>query len=332
MAGPAVAPVADTASAASPWAGGSTPAHGRPVPQHRLPAVPPRTRGPVATPLPAQSPSRSGATPAAGPKPHRVVQLLWHHERAHPRALRHDDWQPLIKSISEQEVDEALESEAQSAQAAERHRVIAEVLSHAPVMMVEDIQSLFVRSARADRKRIPPLVLVGGMLALAPAPHAQLAATLALMKPAAEAEDSLLQSALLDAERMLDSTGRDPLRCRRQLAALHAAYSQQERVLSLDSLKRHATQLTRSAGDALQLHVLNAMHTRAELHCYGNSDGRRPPAMVYLPAGATDQLPVVDEMEIHLLAAIHLRQEETCAQPLALQALAIGRVMHIPRL
>lgn len=195
-------------------------------------------------------------------------------------------------------------------------RTLAEAEGIAPAALPKRL-----REALLEPTRDPPLVVIAGRLALGFDPVAHLEATVAVAQTLAKTSKQLAE-ALAQAEEAQPSLPRAPGLAEPLRHRIEEAWRRTNRAFPPTFLEETVERSLLEGRDFRAVKVLGGTFVRAELHTPETAL-----TVVYVPDGATPQLPLFATFAARLLATVVPSQDAGEVAPLALRAHAIGRVL-----
>jgi hypothetical protein len=285
---------------------------------------------PAPAPPPPPAPAPAPAPAARAEAARDVLLLVWLDRKSVPRIVRKPAWQRILDALEDEPLDpqgdDAVLSDV-SAETEERAQVLA-VLDRAAAI---DRQGLYDALARAAGKRAglsPPIELVEGDLALPFDDIATLEAMVSTVTPLAGGDEAL-SGALATATDFLRTSGvkAAPAVARALTARIREVLRQAGRAVPADEVDAQLERALLEERRYQKRRVLGGSHLRALLFM---DAPERPPVICYLPEALAEDLPMAARFRARILAEVHLAVDEQEAQPVALRASALGRVVRLP--
>ncbi|WP_437592919.1 DUF2169 family type VI secretion system accessory protein [Sorangium sp. So ce1000] len=256
-----------------------------------------------------------------------ALTLVWFDRKSVPRIVRKPAWQRLLDAMEAEPLDPETDDPALSDEPAEieDRAQVFEILDRAAAADVAGVHGALARAAGKRGMPVPPLELVEGELSLSFDEVETLKALVSTATPLATGDDALA-AALGAAEKFLATPGVSTApavaealcgRIREALAhgkkgRVELANEQVERAL----LEQRHYQTRK---------VLGGPHLRGLLRVTGETQ----PLVIYLPASIAEALPLSARFRARVIAAVHPAMDEREAEPVALQAAALGRVVQV---
>lgn len=271
-------------------------------------------------------PESGPALEPSAPCRKEAIELVWFDPAAAARVRKCAAWQEIIDGIENRPADMELDAVDPAADpaAVEARREIFELLACGTPLAPDWLPGAAQSGVRADGKFVSPLVLARGEIELGLDVRQALEITVALTEARAAGGAEDLPPVLAEARALL-AAGCVP----ESLAAAllrrldKAAGAGPERPEAAHASLRQELLLQRRA--FARREVLGESHLRALLRSPGTAGG----VPVYLPEAATKRLPLLGCFAARLLAELHPRQEDGEAEPHALRALALARVVTV---
>jgi hypothetical protein len=291
------------------------------------PPVEPRsdpTPVPQAAPAPAPAPRRPPVA-ALDATAQPALQLLWLDPAALVRLRAHPEYRALLDAAAERAPDAEVRSYARTSAAGnvDGYRDVLTVLAGARPRAPSELGAAIDGAIRDGNKLIPPLVVVGGELAIAFDERAELGATADVAAAICPGHDDVAQ-AVAAARTYLESTSLGV-----------------PRVTSvLGGRIRDAVLAAQSDTDALELQhqiertlVTGRSYRRRTLFGGTYLAGTLRPSSatatmtVYVRDTASGELPLLEHFAARILAELHPSQEPEPASLLALRIVAVARLL-----
>ncbi|MDI3284685.1 DUF2169 domain-containing protein [Polyangium sp. 15x6] len=338
-------PAPSPASAPSPWASGvpQTPAPDAPgtAPHARAsePIVAARkTIGEVV--VEGASPTSPAPSAAAAPgfavapsanggmSPSDALLLVWLDRKTMPRVVRKRAWQEILDEREEEPIDPEFDDPAlfkDPAEMEDRAEAHA-ILGRAAAVSFEGLLDAAMRAAKKAHA-IPPLEVCEGELSLPFDPIEALKTTAATARPFAAGKEAL-SAAIQEAEGFIGSPGYQnaPGLAERFTRNIREAYALGAHGLGGDDLDVLVARALCEGRHYQRRRVLGGNHLRALLR----APGERHPLVVYLPAVIADDLPLFGQFPARILGEVHFAVDPEEKLPIALRAVALGRVVRMP--
>ena len=292
--------------------------------------------------MPAPAPSRPAATPAplaiVRSTPAReldAVDLLFFDAASLPRVRRVPAWKPLLAALD----DKPLDAEEDDAQAVpepsviEDRREILEILVHGEPSDGAALDEALTRGVREDGRFLPPIVLLGGELATPFDEIETLRATVTTVTPLAGNDESL-RASLAVARDFLAMPGlsSSPAVADGLTARVREAFNQGKRAVAPGYLDAQTERALVEQRFYQHRKVLGGRRQRALLHVFdGGSSVKATPFVTYLPEAVADRLPVSPRFKVRVVARVHLPLDQYEQGSLALEVLALARLVTPPR-
>jgi hypothetical protein len=271
---------------------------------------------------------RGGADSPQSVRDHTLLhrsahQLLWFHPRA-LRRLRREPWYAeLYRTLAEAEPDAELDSlvDDDDPAAAEEHREMHQVLTHARLLAGSELTAAFRSSCRSDGKFVPAVAVLAGYLVPLLDERASLRMTLDVIK-AADFKSEALHEAAARAEAMLELQALAPAAAARHHDDLLRALGKTNRsTAARRELEAQAQELAVAARAYRRCQLFGGEHLVVTFEAAGSSG----PVPAYLPSAVASLLPLRPRLEARVVAEIHMRQDEREHDPLCLRVLALAR-------
>lgn len=337
------------ASAWAPPAQGSSPPPGPPpapppgigAPPKRAPTHPPSAPAAVLSPamFAAASVAVHTSAPPAAPAPAPSVeseanratstamsrsehtQLLWHDRTAMERVRAH--FEELVDELEFVEPDPKRDLLVEDPAAAKDHHHCLGILSRGNAGGAHGLQEAFAEAGR-EGAFVAPIALVEGELRPSFDEVKELELLVALLTPLTRGDDKL-RTELDEVSKLFDNpiglrVGDTAERIGRELRTL---FSSKHRA-AVDGLEGKIERLLLEDRAFATRSVLGADHVRATLKCPDDD----APVVVYLPEEVAAALPLFPSFRARLLGEVHPQQDAIESQPLALLAVALGRLVR----
>lgn len=309
----------------SPWAAGAPqPGSGAAGMIPHAPAAP-QTIGAMFAGTGGAADASASFAPAAARRD--ALTLVWFDRKSVPRIVRKPAWQRLLDAMEDEPLDPEADDPALSDEPAEieDRAQVFEILDRGAATDVAGVHGALARAAGKRGMPLPPLELVEGELSLSFDEVETLKALVSTATPLATGDDALA-AALETAERFLATPGVSTA------PAVAAALCGRIRE-ALANGKRGRVELASEQVERALLEqrhyqkrkVLGGPHLRALLHVAGETQ----PLVIYLPASIAEALPLSARFRARAIAAVHPAMDEREAEPVALQAVALGRVVQV---
>ena len=276
-------------------------------------AAPPTPPGYVTPPAERGTPL-SATQPAAQAIPSQLVELLWHDPTAPERARRQPPWSDLLAGTP-------------TATATDQRHAALTLLVRGPVHAVETLQQAVADAV--DERGIfePPLTLLTGTLQMELDELARLGATVALAAAQKTASKELADS-VEAARELLASPWRDE--CGDELArglceAVRAAFLRVAKLPDPAGIDERVGRALLERRRFRSLSILGSEHLGGQLSLAAS----QLPIPTYLPVASAPRLPLLPSLPVRLLARVHLQQDQREMHPLALEVLALGRLVQL---
>ncbi|WP_437490198.1 DUF2169 domain-containing protein [Sorangium sp. So ce1014] len=285
----------------------------------------PRTIGALLAGAGAAADASAAIAPAATQRD--ALALVWFDRKSVPRIVRKPAWQRLLDAMEAEPLDPEADDPALSDEPAEieDRAQIFEILDRGAAINVEGVHAAFARAGGKRGTPVPPLELVEGELSLSFDEVEALKALISTATPLA-AGDEALATALGVAEKFLGTPGvssapavAEALCGRIREALAHGKKGRAE--LANEQVERALLEQRHYQ----KRRVLGGPHLRALLHV----TGEKQPLVIYLPASIAEDLPLAARFRARVIAAVHPAIDEREAEPAALQAAALGRVVQV---
>ncbi|TKD09994.1 DUF2169 family type VI secretion system accessory protein [Polyangium fumosum] len=339
-------PALSPAPAPSPWASGvpQTPAPDAPgtAPHARAPepiVAARKTIGEVVVEgaLPTSPAPSAAAAPGfavapsanGGMSPSDALLLVWLDRKTMPRVVRKRAWQEILDAREEEPIDPEFDDPAlfkDPAEMEDRAEAHA-ILGRAAAVSFEGLLDAAMRAAKKAHA-IPPLEVCEGELSLPFDPIEALKTTAATARPFAAGKEAL-SAAIEEAEGFIGSPGYQnaPGLAERFTRSIREAYALSAHGLGGDDLDVLVARALCEGRHYQRRRVLGGNHLRALLR----APGERHPLVVYLPGAIADDLPLFGQFPARLLGEVHFAVDPEEKLPIALRAVALGRVVRLPQ-
>lgn len=246
-----------------------------------------------------------------------LLRLAWLDPSVGKKLRRRRDWREIVDALETQSTDVELDAAMRDEHPlGDDARAAFEVLAAAEPRAAGELTTLLREAVRPDGKLLPPLVMVGGNLAMPFDPTARLAMTCAVLAPLAATQPPL--SARLESARALVAASvaeagvagllRELLEtARNQLPNLPQGHY--ENAIESELQKQRAYQAREVLGDRFIRGLLSG----------------HQPIPCYLPHGAARELPLAVQITVRMIAEILPRQDEAEPAPICLRVLGLAR-------
>lgn len=309
----------------SPWAAGA-PQPGSSA-MGMIPHAPaaPQTIGAMLAGTGAAADASAAFAPAAAQRD--ALTLVWFDRKSVPRIVRKPAWQRLLDAMEAEPLDPEADDPALSDEPAEieDRAQVFEILDRGAAADVAGVHGALARAAGKRGMPVPPLELVEGELSLSFDEVETLKALVSTATPLATGDDALA-AALGAAEKFLATPGVSAAPavaealCGRIREAL--AHGKKGRVeLANEQVERALLEQRHYQ----KRKVLGGPHLRGLLRVAGETQ----PLVIYLPSSVAETLPLSARFRARVIAAVHPAMDEREAEPVALQAAALGRVVQV---
>ncbi|MDI1484039.1 DUF2169 domain-containing protein [Polyangium sp. y55x31] len=272
----------------------------------------------------AVAPSANG-----GMSPSDALLLVWLDRKTMPRVVRKRAWQEILDAREEEPIDPEFDDPALFKDPAEMEdRAEAHViLGRAAAVSFEGLLDAAMRAAKKAHA-IPPLEVCEGELSLPFDPIEALKTTAATARPFAAGKEAL-SAAVQEAEGFIGSPGYQnaPGLAERFTRNIREAYALSAHGLGGDDLDVLVARALCEGRHYQRRRVLGGNHLRALLR----APGERHPLVVYLPAAIADDLPLFGQFPARVLGEVHFAVDPEEKLPIALRAVALGRVVRLPQ-
>lgn len=313
-------PMMSHATAAGPW----TAAPSTPLVEEPRQTV--GSRMSASAPPPAvMKPVEPVAMPAAPMAPKDSMTLVWFAQETVPRIVRKPAWRSILDGLEDEPIDPEADDPALSdaPSAIEDRAQVFEVLAHGPTTSVRGVEAALAGAASKRRMPVPPLELVEGELALSFDPIERLKAMVSTATPLSAGDDAL-SNALASAEKFLGTAGVS------SAPAVADTLSQKIRDALGQGKKGRAELVDEQVERALleerhylKRKLLGGSHLRGLLHIPGEEHA----LVTYLNDSVAQDLPLAARFRARMIAAVHPVVDEREAAAVALQAVALGRMV-----
>ncbi|MDC3956944.1 DUF2169 domain-containing protein [Polyangium jinanense] len=273
---------------------------------------------------------RKGAAWATSHSMHEPVKLLWFDEKNLPRISKHPEWQVLLAEI-ELEKLEALAAEDEIPEEDEPpqekgRRDISAILAGGRALEPSELERCFAHAVGPRGQFLPPLVLVAGELVLLFDELEALKATVTMASPSAAGDKKLRETldavsdvlktpGLCSASGLTEGLGR-------QVEEAFAPSAQRQRLPS-DWLSTGRTRLLLSGRHYQRRLLRGGGWVRGHIRLNGGSV-----VTTYLPDALANELPLLQTMQVRLIAELDGPQEMGESGKVALFAIAGGLVIR----
>ncbi|WP_437977947.1 DUF2169 domain-containing protein [Sorangium sp. So ce295] len=267
------------------------------------------------------------ASAALAPAQRDTLVLVWFDRKSVPRIVRKPAWQRLLDAMEAEPLDPEADDPALSDEPAEieDRAQVFEILDRGAAAGVAGVHGALARAAGKRGMPVPPLELVEGELSLSFDEVETLKALVSTATPLATGDDALA-AALGAAEKFLATPGVTTA------PAVAEALCGKIRE-ALGHGKRGRVELANEQVERALLEqrhyqkrkVLGGPHLRGLLRVAGETQ----PLVIYLPASIAEALPLSARFRARVIAAVHPAMDEREAEPVALQAAALGRVVQV---
>ncbi|WP_441287327.1 DUF2169 family type VI secretion system accessory protein [Sorangium sp. KYC3313] len=309
----------------SPWAAGAPQPGSSAV--GMIPHAPaaPQTIGAMLAGTGAAADASAAFAPAAAQRD--ALTLVWFDRKSVPRIVRKPAWQRLLDAMEDEPIDPEADDPALSDEPTEieDRAQVFEILDRGAATDVAGVHGALARAAGKRGMPVPPLELVEGELSLSFDEVETLKALVSTATPLAAGDDALA-AALGAAEKFLATPGVSTA------PAVAEALCGKIRE-ALGHGKRGRVELANEQVERALLEqrhyqkrkVLGGPHLRGLLRVAGETQ----PLVIYLPASLAEALPLSARFRARVIAAVHPAMDEREAEPVALQAAALGRVVQV---
>jgi hypothetical protein len=261
-----------------------------------------------------------------------VLDLIWFDRASLPRARKHREWQPILDALAEAPHDPDIDAPDldPSPVKGEERRQVFEILVQAPPSDAPALRAALKGGVRADRKFVPPLVLLSGALSFLFEPAEKLGALASALAPLAGDDDSL-KAAAASAERTAALPNVLPAALEELAARLGEAYGQGKRTIPLSTVQAQVVESLIDRRRYLRRSVFGGRHLVARLTLpseegAGREGGGEPSAFpVYLPEDVAEALPLVPSFSTRIIVEAHLSPDPREQHPVGLRAVALAR-------
>jgi hypothetical protein len=271
-------------------------------------------------------------------RPREILKLIWSESVCVPRLRRITAFRRIITELDlsppEDPGAEALLDE-ESPEVQDRRRV-HEVLARGAALDGAGLRQVFDDTLFGKARFEPPLVLVVGELELPFDEVETLKATMTALAPLS-AVDKKLKEALDAASELLKAPSLQASGgiARGALERLREAFAQARHGLPPDYVDASTERILLQERRYQKRPVFGQSSIRGLLHvaeATQGASGSKPagsavPIPTYLPESLTSSLPMFRRFKVRLLAEADLREDQYEVCPMALRALALGRVM-----
>ncbi|CAN92863.1 hypothetical protein sce2704 [Sorangium cellulosum So ce56] len=264
---------------------------------------------------------------ALAPAQRDALTLVWFDRKSVPRIVRKPAWQRLLDAMEAEPIDPEVDDPALSDEPAEieDRAQVFEILDRGAAADVAGVHGALARAAGKRGMPVPPLELVEGELSLSFDEVETLKALVSTATPLATGDDALA-AALGAAEKFLATPGVSTA------PAVAEALCGKIRE-ALGHGKKGRVELANEQVERALLEqrhyqkrkVLGGPHLRGLLRVTGETQ----PLVIYLPASIAEALPLAARFRARVIAAVHPAMDEREAEPVALQAAALGRVVQV---
>ena len=277
------------------------------------------------------------STPATStPKPagrlaREMVDLLWYEPEAVPALRRTEKWKSLLEELEppkkkptfdDDDPFELTEPEPEAPEIKEKRDVFG-VLVRALPTDAEELPHEMSEAVQDDGTFVPPLVLVSGELFFPFDELETLKATVTAVTPLV-AGDKRLKDTLDVVNELLQTPwlGSSTTVAENLTARVKEAFSAGNRMLPASYLDQHTERMLLEQRHFQKRTVFGDLRLRTLL------TPERSSAQVptYLPEPLTKQLPMFQRFRARLLCEVHMQQDQYESHPVALRAVALGRV------
>ena len=266
--------------------------------------------------------------PAAEEASHDVLALVWIDRKQVPRIVRKPAWRRLLDALDEEPVDPEADDPLLTDEPAEMEdRVqVAAILDAGAAIDVEGLRASLAASARKRGKVVPPLELCDGDLVMVFDEIETLKAMVSTTTMLADGDEALSR-AVANAEKFLASPGAASATAVAEglTVRIREAFSQGKRAVTLESMNAQVERALLEQRYYQKRRVLGGSRLRALLQMPGEG----APQVVYLPVEVAEDLPLAARLRVRLIVALHLAVDERDSEKVALEAVAIGRVVDL---
>ncbi|UQA56566.1 DUF2169 family type VI secretion system accessory protein [Polyangium aurulentum] len=302
-----------------------------PPPPPTLSPPPPPTMSPP--PPPTISPATISPTTIDPPRSRlaegEALSLLWYARESVQRIRRVHAWRAILDEAEGLPADPDLD-DPEPAEAENRRHLAAILSRHAP-SSPEALGEVLARGVRASTLA-PTLALVGGDLVF-PLDEAGLLKALVLVSTPLAAEDERLRAAVRAASEFAAMPGASSARAVAEGlgARIKEALRGARRGASIEPLEVQAERVALEGRAYQKRMLLGGAHLRALLVPELASNAAQVGVPVYLPERLAAELPIYSRFRARILAEVHPPVDAGEMQPVALRAVAVGRIVTVGR-
>lgn len=324
--GPGLSSIAAPVSE-SPWAAGpSAPGAGT------ISAVTAENTRSVPIPPPSRPLISAAMAPRVAPtREPPAVDLLFFDARSLPRMRLVPAWKKLVAALDERPLDaeEDDPSAVKDPEAIEDRREIMEILVRAEPGDAAAIDELMGRAVREDGRLFGPLVLLAGELSTPFDEIEALRATVTVVTPLA-GSDEQLRASLEIARGFLGMPGLSsaPAVAEGLTARVRDAFNQGKRTVQPGYLDVQTERALVEQRCYQHRKVLGGRRQRALFHF---TPAGAAPMVTYLPDAVAERLPISARFKVRMIARVHVSLDDYEQGPLALETLALARLVTLPR-
>jgi hypothetical protein len=250
---------------------------------------------------------------------------VWFDRTCVPRIVRKPAWRTLVDEMEAEPLDPEANDPALSDDPAEieDRAQVFHVLERGAAVGVDGVNAALARATERGAA-LAPLELVDGELRLSFDPIETLRAQVSNATPLAQGDDALT-AALAAAQTFLNT----------QDAASAPSVAEGLAAKVRDALAKKKgrsefvnEQVERALVEQrhyLKRKVLGGPQLRGLLHVMGETRS----LVVYVPASIADELPLATRFRARVITAVHPAVDEQETEPVALHAVALGRLVHV---
>jgi hypothetical protein len=283
---------------------------------------------PRLSPSEVAPPSVSGSSLS----PRALVELVWYDPTRIGAVRKVPAWEPLL---AKQPALAALTStppplkdpdaESDAAEKAQRERAdIQLVLGRATP--TTNVEAALFDAAAEDGSLVAPLVVTAGELELGLDEVKMLEAMIGAAAAFAPGDKKLKEVVDLASEMMKTPLGASPVVAGGLVASVRDAWTRSSRLLPPDYLDVNTRRLLLEQRSYQTRGLWGDSYIRGVLFSPSNSGAGSVPT--YLPAAIAKQLPLFARFPVRIVAEIFPQQDQLEASPVALRAVALGRVVQ----
>ena len=272
------------------------------------------------------------AAPARDPD---ALDLLFFDADSLPRVRRVPAWKALLAALEDRPLD-ADEDDADAAKepgVIEDRREILEILLRGEPTDGAALDEVLGRAVREDGRFLAPIVLLAGDLATPFDEIETLKATVTTVTPLAGNDENLRASVAVAKEFLaLPGLASSPAVADGLTARVREAFAQGKRAVQPGYLEAQTERTLVEQRRYQHRRVLGGRRQRALFHVFdGGSTVKPPPHVAYLPETVADRLPVSARFKVRVVARVHLPLDQYEQGSLALEVLALARLVTPPR-